>query len=145
MDRHFLLCKSDTIRCLSNPHKNGTLNSKSAQDVVIYVINEYSLGHAAISNYREITYEDECLWASEGEDFGTFVSNQFKQSYDEDDSAVWMVEYAWGGGGCDPCSGTPPNGEDLVSLGLNSDLVHNSDYYFTRLHLDIHHNKQQKN
>ena len=66
-------------------------------------------------------------------DFGTFVSNQFKQSYDEDDSA-WMVEYAWGGGGCDPCSGTPPNGEDLVSLGLNSDLVHSSDYYFARLH-----------
>ena len=121
------------------PIRIGTLNSKSAQDVVIYVINEYSLGHAAISNYREITYEDECLWASEGEEFGTFVSNQFKQSYDEDDSAAWMVEYAWNvcwksSTTTIPCSGTPPNGEDLVSLGLNSDLVHYSDYYFTRLH-----------
>ena len=116
------------------PIRIGTLNSKSAQDVVIYVINEYGLGHAAISNYREVTYEDECMWESEGEEFGYFVSNQFTQAYEEEDSAAWMVEYAWGGGGCDPCSGTPPNGEDLVSLGLNSDLVYYSDYYFTRLH-----------
>ena len=74
------------------------------------------------------------MWESEGEECGYFVSNQFKQDYDQDDSAAWMVEYAWGGGVRDSCSGTPPNRERLVSLGLNSELVHNSDYYFTRLH-----------
>ena len=39
-----------------------------------------------------------------------------------------------GGGGCDPCSGTPPNGDDLISLGLNENYIHTSDYFFTRIH-----------
>ena len=116
------------------PIRIGTLNSKSAQDVVVYVINDYNLGYAAISNYREFSFEDECMWESDGEEFGYFVSHQFTEAYEEEDSAGWMLEYAWGGGGCDPCSGTPPPQEDLVSLGLDSELVHYGQYYFSRLH-----------
>ena len=72
------------------PIKIGTLNSKSAQDIVIYVINEYSLGHAAISNYREITYEDECLWESEGK-IWLFREQSIQGIFDEDDSAIgWL-------------------------------------------------------
>lgn len=117
------------------PIRIGTLNAKSEQDLVIYAINPYSNGMAGISNYREFSIEDECMWETQGEEFGQFVSDQFSNGYEEEDSAGWMLEYAWGGGGCDPCTGTPPNGEDLVSLGMNEEYVHYGEYYFTRLHM----------
>lgn len=117
------------------PIRLGTLNAKEEQDLVVYTLSSYSEGYIGISNYPEFQIDDECMWESQGEEFGQFYSDRFKQAYEAQNDAAWMVEYAWGGGGCDPCSGTPPNGEDLVSLGLNQDLVHMSDYYFTRLHM----------
>ena len=117
------------------PIRLGTLNAKTEQDLVIYAINDYSEGRIGISNYPEFDIEDECMWESQGEEFGTYYSDRFRQNYEAVNDAAWMVEYAWGGGGCDPCTGTPPNGEDLVSLGVNQDLVHYSEYFFTRLHM----------
>ena len=117
------------------PIRLGTLNSKTEQDLVVYALNDYSEGRVGISNYTEFDIEDECMWETEGEEFGTYYSDRFRQNYEAVEDAAWMVEYAWGGGGCDPCTGTPPNGEDLVSLGLNQELVHTSDYFFTRLHM----------
>ncbi|MEC7984447.1 MAG: DUF2330 domain-containing protein [Myxococcota bacterium] len=117
------------------PVRLGTLNAKEIQDLVVYTLSSYSEGYIGISNYPEFTVEDECMWESEGEEFGTYYSDRFKTAYEAVDDAAWMVEYAWGGGGCDPCSGTPPDAEDLVSLGLDQDLVHYGDYYFTRLHM----------
>ena len=86
------------------------------------------------SNYREFSIEDECMWETQGEEFGQFVAES-SNGYGEEDSAGWMLEYAWGGGGCDPCTGTPPDGTDLVSLGMNEEYVHYGEYYFTRLHM----------
>ena len=117
------------------PIRIGTLNAKSEQDLVIYAINPYDNGMAGISNYREFSFEDECMWETQGEEFGRFVADQFSSAYEEEDSAGWMLEYAWGGGGCDPCTGTPPDGTDLVSLGMNEEYVHYGQYYFTRLHM----------
>ena len=117
------------------PIRLGTLNAKTEQDLVVYAINNYSEGRVGISNYTEFDIEDECMWETQGEEFGTYYSDRFRQSYEAVNDAAWMVEYAWGGGGCDPCTGTPPNGEDLVSLGVDQELVHYSDYFFTRLHM----------
>ena len=116
------------------PIRIGTLNSKEEQDLVIYAINEYSEGRVNISNYDEFALEDECMWETQGEEFGAFVGNEFSEAWGAMDGAAWMVEYSWGGGGCDPCTGTPPNGDDLISLGVDEELIHYSDYYFTRLH-----------
>jgi hypothetical protein len=117
------------------PIRLGTLNAKTEQDLVVYTLNDYDSGIVGISNYTEFTIDDECMWESQGEDFGTYYSDRFRQNFDAVEDAAWMVEYAWGGGGCDPCTSEPPNGDDLVSLGLNSDLIHTSDYFFTRLHM----------
>ena len=117
------------------PIRIGTLNSKEAQDLVIYSVSSYEQGRLGISNYPEFSIEDECMWDPEnGETFGEYYTKQFKDAYEQVERAAWTAEYAWGGGGCDPCSGTPPDGSDLVALGLNEDYVHTSDYFFTRLH-----------
>ena len=116
------------------PIRIGTLNSKEAQDLIIYSVSSYSQGRVGIQNYPEFTIEDECMWDSQGESFGEYYTKQFNDNYDLVDNAAWTVEYAWGGGGCDPCSGNPPEASDLVALGLNEEYVHYSDYFFTRLH-----------
>ena len=117
------------------PIRIGTLNAKETQDLIVYAINDYSTGSVGISNYAEFQIEDECMWETQGETFGEFYAQNFRIEYEETNEGAWTTEYAWGGGGCDPCTGTPPNGEDLVSLGVDQDLVHFSDYFFTRLHM----------
>ena len=75
------------------------------------------------------------MWESENDQsFEGYYVQQFDMGYDAQNDGAWTVEYAWGGGGCDPCSGTPPDASDLVSLGMDEDTVHYSDYFFTRLH-----------
>jgi hypothetical protein len=117
------------------PIRIGTLNSKTEQDLVIYAINPYGSGRVGISNYSEFTIEDECMWDSEGEEFGEYYSSQFSDGYTDLEDAGWTMEYAWGGGGCDPCPGNPPDGNDLSSLGMDEDYIHYGDYFFTRLHM----------
>jgi hypothetical protein len=116
------------------PIRIGTLNSKEAQDLIIYSVSPYQQGRVGISNYPEFSIEDECMWDSQGETFGEYYTKKFKEGYESKEDAAWTVEYAWGGGGCDPCSGNPPDASDLVALGLNEEYVHYSDYFFTRLH-----------
>ena len=119
------------------PIRIGTLNAKEAQDLVVYAVSDYQNGRVGISNsvYSEFSVEDECMWDPvDGQNFGDYYAEQFTNGYEETDSGAWTVEYAWGGGGCDPCSGTPPDASDLIALGVNEDLVYYSDYFFTRLH-----------
>lgn len=119
------------------PIRIGTLNAKEAQDLVVYAVSDYQNGRVGISNsvYQEFSIEDECMWDPvDGQSFGDYYAERFTNGYEETDSGAWTVEYAWGGGGCDPCSGTPPDASDLIALGVNEDLVHYSDYFFTRLH-----------
>ena len=117
------------------PIRIGTLQAKDAQDLVIYALNDYDLGRVGISNYEEFTIEDECMWETQGEEFGQFYASNFSDGYDATGKGAWTLEYAWGGGNCDPCSGEPPNEVDLVSLGLEQDVVHYGQYFFTRLHM----------
>ena len=119
------------------PIRIGTLNAKEAQDLVVYAVSDYQNGRVGISNsiYKEFSIEDECMWDPvDDQSFGDYYAEQFTNGYEETEDGAWTVEYAWGGGGCDPCSGTPPDASDLIALGVNEDLVHYSDYFFTRLH-----------
>lgn len=117
------------------PIRIGTLNSKEAQDLVLYVINDYAQGAAGIANYSEFTVEDECMWESQGEELGQYYAEQFRLGYEAENEGAYITEYAWGGGGCDPCTGDPPSGDDLISLGVDEERIHYSDYFFTRLHM----------
>jgi hypothetical protein len=121
------------------PIRLGTLNAREQQDLILYAINGYASGRVGISNYTEIEIEDECMWESEGEDFQTFYAERFADAYAEAGEAVWLTEYAWGGSGCDPCTGTPPDEQDLITLGYDQTLEGDwrtvYDVYFTRIHM----------
>ena len=133
-----LLYTSDAFQI---PIRIGTLNAKEAQDLVVYAVSDYSNGRVGIANsvYREFSIEDECMWDPvDGQSFGEYYAEQFTNGYEETEDGAWTVEYAWGGGGCDPCSGTPPDASDLIALGVNEELVHYSDYFFTRLHTRLY-------
>jgi hypothetical protein len=121
------------------PIRLGTLNAKETQDLIIYGINGFDAGRMGISNYPEADIEDECLWDSEGETFQQYYAQRFANAYEETDGPAWVTEYAWGGSGCDPCTGTPPNEQDLVSLGYDQTLEEDwrtvYNVFFSRLHM----------
>ncbi len=117
----------------SLPIRLGTLNSPGYQDLILYVVNDYAGGAVGVSNYPEATLEDECMWRpEEWANFGEFYGAQFGAALAAEERAAWVREYAWGGGGCDPCSGEPPGESDLAAVGFAGTPT---DAFFTRLHM----------
>jgi hypothetical protein len=125
----------------SLPVRLGTANSPGEQDLIIYGVNEFSAGRMGISNYPEVSVEDECLWMPDGEEsLATFYADRFTEAWSASGQAAWAVEYAWGASGCDPCTGEPPDLQDLVSLGFDpyetgEPAPNVRDVFFTRLHM----------
>ncbi len=120
----------------SVPVRLGTLNARGPQDLIIYALNSYQNGRVAISSYPEFEIEDECLWEPDGDEtFGAYYARTFTETWDRGDQAGYVTEYAWGGSGCDPCTGTPPDEADLYTLGYEQDYRTIYDVYFTRLHM----------
>ena len=75
------------------------------------------------------------MWESHGESFGQYYAKQFDEAYASAGEGAWVREYSWGGSGCDPCTGSPPDYEDMVTLGMPTDARTVQDLYFTRLHM----------
>lgn len=117
----------------SVPIRLGTLNSPGSQDLVIYAVNPYSEGAAGISNYAELSLEDECLFEGP-EEFSDFYATQLDEAFASTEDAGWIQEYAWGSGGCDPCPPEAPDEQDFVSLGMEFEGSY-ADYFVTRLHV----------
>ncbi len=110
---------SYTADLVSLPIRLGTLNSTGEQELLLYTIGDE--GAAGISNYPEVEPTNECMYdsASMGtleEFYGDVLDEAFANS-----EAAWMLEYAWGNGKCDPCSGPPIADEDLSALGFDID------------------------
>lgn len=116
------------------PIRLGTLNSPGSQDLVVYALNSGRDGAVGISNYEQLTIEDECLFqATDSEDFPAFYARQVDQAFAG--GAGWIQEYAWGSGGCDPCPPTMPDPTDFVSLGMAFDDTSYADLFVTRLRM----------
>ncbi len=93
---------------LTLPIRLGALNAEGDQDLVVTVINDQSEGAAHISSLPEREKLDECMWAEEGgETFADLYTDQLDTSFasgtEADGDGGWILEYAWGGGSCDPC------------------------------------------
>ncbi|MDP2317387.1 MAG: DUF2330 domain-containing protein [Pseudomonadota bacterium] len=115
------------------PIRLGTLNSPGIQDLIVYAVNDYASGSVGVSNYPEATIEQECMFrVGDYATFGEFYGAQFADAMATQERASWVREYAWGGGGCDPCSGEPPSDADLAAVGF---VGTSTDAFFTRLHL----------
>lgn len=115
------------------PIRLGTLNSPGYQDLILYAVNDYASGAVGVGNYPEATLEDECMWKPDvWPTFAEFYAAQFGTAMASTDGASWVREYAWGGGGCDPCAGTPPGDTDLAAIGFSGT---STEAFFTRLHM----------
>ncbi len=117
----------------SLPIRLGTLNSPGIQDLILYAVNDYAEGKVGVSNYPEATIEQECLFkVGDYANFGEFYGAQFGAAMATQERAAWVREYAWGGAGCDPCSGEPPTDADLGEVGYTGA---STEAFFTRLHM----------
>ena len=125
----------------SLPIRLGTANSPGQQDLIIYGVNNYSAGRMGIANYDEFAVEDECLFDPYGDEtLAGFYADRFTDGYEAVGNGAWAVEYAWGASGCDPCTGEPPDLQDLITLGFDpyasgTPAPSVRDVFFTRLHM----------
>lgn len=102
----------------SLPIRIGTASSTGQQEVILHVLNRDSEGKASISNYDQATVEDECMLPADAADPSAFYDEQMATAFGE---GVWIEEYSWGLGWCDPCSAEPPDDATLQSLGVTWD------------------------
>ncbi|HCH62564.1 MAG TPA: hypothetical protein DFR83_07170, partial [Deltaproteobacteria bacterium] len=72
--------------------------------------------------------------ADHDSDLGSYYQQQFTDAYTAEPGADWMVEYTWGNGHCDPCTGTEPDSQLLANVGFDFEQG-GSGYMFTRLHM----------
>lgn len=123
----------------SLPIRIGTAASKGQQDLIVYAITDFADGAVGISNYPEMSLEDECMLGPDfatdfSGDIGAYYVDQWQSAYDAEPGADWMTEYAWGNGHCDPCTGEQPDEQKLANLGFDFEAM-TSGYFMTRLHM----------
>ena len=113
------------------PVRLGTLNSPGEQDVIMYILTDSDDGKVGISNYTEVTIEDECMVDIEAEGGASnYYGRQFAEAWAENDGEGWITEYAWATNSCDPCPTEPPTQSELNEAGFDGETW---DSYFTRL------------
>lgn len=118
------------------PVRIGTLNSPGEQDLRIYAITDYEQGAVAISNYDKVSIDADCMYQPEdGETFTEYYDRQLQYAFGNVAGAEWLVEYSWGNGNCDPCTGVIPSDDDIYTVGYQPDDHYGMYYWFTRLRL----------
>lgn len=98
------------------PIRIGTTVSTGQQEVVLTVLNRGSEGKTSISNYPQAVLEDECMIPQEVVGYGGFYEEQLQDAFSQ---GIWVEEYSWSLGSCDPCSAEPPTPETLSALGVD--------------------------
>jgi hypothetical protein len=99
------------------PIRLGMANAEGFQDLTIYTLTRK--GRVESTNYRTVELPS-------GMDVPIFVKDEFKdfyrslfdKAYDKEDRKAVFTEYAWDGGGCDPCADPPLSAEELRGLGV---------------------------
>jgi hypothetical protein len=99
----------------SLPIRIGTTVSPGQQEVILTVLNRGSEGKASIANYPQAPLEDDCMIPQEVVGYGSFYEEQLQDAFSQ---GIWVEEYSWSLGSCDPCSAEPPTPESLSTLGV---------------------------
>ncbi len=117
----------------SLPIRLGTLNSPGEQDVVMYIVTDEDAGKVGVSNYPQMTIEDECMVdAWNASDMEAHYGERFENAFAQESGAGWLVEYAWATSWCDPCSAEPPSNDELSEAGFEGSSW---DSYLTRIRM----------
>ncbi|HND28797.1 MAG TPA: DUF2330 domain-containing protein [Myxococcota bacterium] len=98
------------------PIRIGTTVSTGRQEVILTVLNRGSEGKTSIANYPQAPLEDECMIPQEVVGYGSFYEEQLQDAFSK---GIWVEEYSWSLGSCDPCSAEPPTPETLTALGVD--------------------------
>ena len=117
------------------PIRLGMVNARSEQDLVVYLLSPS--GRMELTNYRTVNIPSNAeIPVFVKSEFGDFYRAMFEHSHKNEGRRVAFLEYAWDMAGCDPCSATPLNPEELRKAGvfwLNPSTGNN--VFVTRLHL----------
>ncbi|MGA0199982.1 MAG: DUF2330 domain-containing protein, partial [Prochlorotrichaceae cyanobacterium] len=117
------------------PIRLGMVNARSEQDLVVYLLSPN--GRMELTNYRTVNIPSNAeIPVFVKSEFGDFYRAMFEHSHQNEGRRVAFLEYAWDMAGCDPCSATPLNPEELRKAGvfwLNPSTGNN--VFVTRLHL----------
>jgi hypothetical protein len=138
------------------PIRLGMANADGDQDLVVYAFTKN--GRVETTNYRNVsvpTAKNIPLFVQNT--FGKFYADLFENTWAKEGKSASFLEYAWDVSPanyvkCDPCTGNPPDYNDLVQAGVW--WIQNDDYenyvneyeadkgkvFFTRLH--VRYNRQ---
>jgi hypothetical protein len=112
------------------PIRIGTASSSGIQDLIVFAVTRSEDGEVGIANYPEVQVEQECMYDSTDEDFGTFYNRKLTESMEG--GAAWVKEYSWAPYHCDPCPAPPLTDADLQEIGFEDSAY---GAHFTRLHV----------
>jgi len=118
---------------VSLPIRLGALNSRGAQNLTIFAINDAADGKVGIANHIEVGIENECMYDPDRyESFGDFYKERLRAAMDIGGPlGAWTTEYSWQPTKCDPCTDDGPlTDSDAGNLGFSSGA---SSAHFTRL------------
>lgn len=117
------------------PIRLGMINAEAEQDLVVYLLSPQ--GQTELTNYRTVKIPtDTELPLFIQDEFGDFYPEMFQRSYEDAGKNVAFLEYAWDMRGCDPCSATPLNRQELNRAGAFWVRPETgSNVFITRLHV----------
>ncbi len=100
------------------PIRIGTISADGPQEVTVFALGNSSQGEVSISNYPEVSVEDECMRPAT-EDLGAYYADQLDAALVSE--AGWVMEYSWDlTANCDPCTAaTGLTPDELAALGLD--------------------------
>ncbi len=119
------------------PIRLGATSSSGVQDLLVYGITSSTEGALAVSNYPQVTVDEECiLGRGTGDDFAAQYETLFSTEHEEqaEGEAGWTMEYNAYSGKCDPCPDTGGTLDEatLATLGFTGGV---SDSVVTRIHM----------
>lgn len=127
------------------PIRLGMANAGSSQDMIVYALSK--TGRVETVNYPTLKMPtDNKVPEFTANVFGKFYQDLWKKNLKVKGMNNVFLEYAWDISMnqfvfCDPCTGTPPQIQDMMTAGVNwlqfSDKYNTylGNVYFTRLHV----------
>ncbi len=97
------------------PVRLGLINSKGAQDLIVFVLAKGQ--RYEVADYPNVTIPTNIVVNDDvKQSFGGFYNELFNTVLKEHPKAV-VTEYSWMTSTCDPCPGPPLSPSDIVTLG----------------------------
>ncbi len=120
------------------PIQLGTINSRGAQDLIVFLMSPE--GRIETSNYPTVKIPSDLnLPEYVEEDFGSFYVDMLGHSYERMGERSVFLEYAWDMSWCDPCAADPLSQDELRDAGVfwlaNDANFGAPNVYLTRLHV----------